>query len=238
MLSAANQRVKDLIGRGAVGRVNFVRARHSHGGPASFPHWTGDPTWFYKPGAGPLLDMGVYAFHTLTGILGPAKRVTAFAGIAMPQRTVRGGPVKGKVIDVEVEDNNLVLLDFGNATFAVVDGTYCVQAAKGPRMEFYGSEGTLNVNDRGAEAPLELYREDEKLGVSGWLPVQAGQGGPGGRGGGGWSLASGVEHLADCIREGKRPVISAEHARHCLEIMLKALDAAHTGAAQELRTSF
>jgi hypothetical protein len=49
--------------------------------PASFLHWTADPTWFYKPGAGPILDLGVYAFHTLTGILSPAKRVTAFHGL-------------------------------------------------------------------------------------------------------------------------------------------------------------
>jgi predicted dehydrogenase len=231
MLSAANQRVKDLIGRGAIGRVNFVRARHSHGGPASFRHWTGDPTWFYKPGAGPILDLGVYAFHTITGILGPAKRVTAFAGIAMPERVVRGGPVKGKTIQVETDDNALILLDFGNATFAVVDGTYCVQAAKGPRMEFYGSSGTLNVNDRGADVPLELYREDEQLEVSGWLPVQLG-------GNTRWSLASGVEHLADCIREGRKPIISAEHARHCLDLMLASMEAARTGVAQEVSTTF
>ncbi|MER3404212.1 MAG: hypothetical protein C4289_02770 [Chloroflexota bacterium] len=70
MLSAANQRGKDLLARRAIGRINFVRARHSRGGPASFRHWTGDPTWFYKPGAGPILDLGVYAFHMLTGILG------------------------------------------------------------------------------------------------------------------------------------------------------------------------
>jgi predicted dehydrogenase len=164
MLSAANQRVKELIGRGAIGRVNFVRARHSHGGPANSRNWTGDPTWFYKPGAGPILDLGVYAFHTLTGILGPARRVTAFAGIAMPERPIRSGPAQGKTIRVEVEDNALVLLDFGDATFAVVDSTYCVQAAKGPRLEFYGSRGTINLNERGAAVPIEMYREDEEPG--------------------------------------------------------------------------
>jgi predicted dehydrogenase len=46
MLSAANQRVKAPIERGAIGRVNFVRASHSHNGPADMRHWAGDPTWF------------------------------------------------------------------------------------------------------------------------------------------------------------------------------------------------
>ncbi|MGH2354604.1 MAG: Gfo/Idh/MocA family protein, partial [Chloroflexota bacterium] len=232
MLSAVNQRVKDLIARGAIGRVNFVRARHSHGGPAASRNWAADPTWFYKPGAGPILDLGVYAFHELTGILGPVKRVTAFGGIAMPERPIRSGPAKGQTIQVEVEDNALTLLDFGNATFAVVDSTYCVQAAKGPRTEFYGSTGTININDRrGDQPPIELYREDEQLDVRGWLPIVI-------EGARGWSLASGVEHLADCLREGRRPVISAEHARHCLEVMLKSMEAARTGVTQELSTTF
>jgi predicted dehydrogenase len=231
MLSATNQRVKALIEKGAIGRVNFVRARHSHGGPASFLHWTADPTWFYKKGAGPILDLGVYAFHTITGILGPVRRVTAMLGIAQPERPIRSGPAKGKMIQVEAEDNGLVLLDFGNATFAVVDGTYAVRAAKGPRMEFYGSEGTINVNDRGVDPPLELWREDEQLGISGWMGVPV-------DGSRGWSLASGVEHLADCIREGKKPLISAEHARHCLEVMLAAMEASKSRQAQEVSSVF
>ncbi|MBI3971969.1 MAG: Gfo/Idh/MocA family oxidoreductase [Chloroflexi bacterium] len=232
MLSAVNQKVKDLIARGAIGHVNFVRARHSHAGPAASRNWAADPTWFYKPGAGPILDLGVYAFHELTGILGPVKRVTSFAGIAMPERPIRSGPAKGMTIAVEVEDNSLTLLDFGNSTFAVVDSTYCVQAAKGPRTEYYGSEGTINVNERrGPQPPIELYRADERLDVRGWLPIEMG-------GAASWSLASGVEHLADCIREGKRPIISAEHARHCLEVMLASMEAARTGATQEMSTSF
>jgi predicted dehydrogenase len=235
MLSAANRRVKELIAEGAIGRVNFVRARHSHAGPANSRNWTADPTWFYKPGAGPILDLGVYAFHTLTGILGPAKRVTAFAGIAMPERPIRSGPAKGRTIQVETDDNALALLDFGNATFAVVDSTYCVMGAKGPRVEFYGSAGTINVNDRGAEVPVELYEEpqsDDPQARGAWRPIEV----DGGRGS--WTLASGVEHLADCVRSGQRPVISAEHARHCLEVMLKAMDSARTGVAQEVASTF
>src|SRR5262245_15825963 len=235
MLNATNLRVKDLIARGAIGRVNFVRARHSHAGPAASRHWTADPTWFYKPGAGPILDLGVYAFHELTGVLGPVRRVTAMAGIAMPRRPIRSGPAAGGTIDVETDDNALTLLDFGESTFAVVDSTYCVQAAKGPRTEYFGSEGTINVNDRrGPEPPIELYREDERLDVRGWLPV----GGEGPRGGAAWSLASGVAHLVDCIRDGKRPVISAEHAAHCLEVMLKSTAAARSGQTQEVNSTF
>jgi predicted dehydrogenase len=47
-----------------------------------------------------------------------------------------------------------------------------------------------------------------------------------------------VAHLADCVRGGGHPTLSAEHARHTLEIMLMALESARSGRAIELRTSF
>jgi predicted dehydrogenase len=47
-----------------------------------------------------------------------------------------------------------------------------------------------------------------------------------------------IEHLADCILNDKKPVASAEHAVHVLEIMLKAQQSAGDGKAIELQTSF
>ena len=40
------------------------------------------------------------------------------------------------------------------------------------------------------------------------------------------------------VAEGKHPVLSAEHARHALEIMLKAIESARTGRALDLETTF
>ena len=50
--------------------------------------------------------------------------------------------------------------------------------------------------------------------------------------------ASLVDHLADCILEDKHPVASAEHARHALEIMIKALESAKSGQVLDLTTTF
>jgi hypothetical protein len=47
-----------------------------------------------------------------------------------------------------------------------------------------------------------------------------------------------IEHLADCLREGRGPELSLTRARHVLEIMIKAMESARTGAAVELETSF
>lgn len=131
----------------------------------------------------------------------------------------------------------------GNATFAFVEATYCVWAARGPRREFYGSEGTLTINRRGAPAPFEIYREDYQLGVGGWMGPSAGGLGPTLslqqqavlRD---WSLAAGVAHLADCILGDRNPLISSELARHGLEIMLGASESSRTGKMVELTKAF
>lgn len=229
---------RDLVSEGVIGKVAFARIQSSHAGPAGLA-WPIDPTSLYQEGAGPLLDMGVYGLHQATGVLGPAKRVMAMSGITTPVRTARGGPFDGLEIPVTVPDNNLLMLDFGESTFAVVDGTFNVVASRSPRMEIYGLGGTLLVNDPDGEAPLlELYRLEADAGTPGWTaPPTDGHADNPGRFA---ELQRGVlvEHLADCLRDGTRPVLSAEHARHVLEIMIAARASAQEAVAVELKTTF
>ena len=241
MLSPVYQEVHRMIGEGTIGRVAFARVRSSHGGPAS-GWWPNDPSWFYQEGSGPLFDMGVYGIHEITGILGPARRVVAFSGITEPTRTVRGGPFKGKEIEVTADDNTLFMLDFGQSTFAVVDGTFNVNAAKSPKIEIFGRAGTINIADyraiRAGADPIEVFRVDAVPGLGGWITPES------------WQLKMAqervdklqrailVDHLVDCVWEQRKPVLSAEHARHALEIMIKAIESARTGRAIDLTTSF
>jgi predicted dehydrogenase len=154
-------------------------------------------------------------------------------------RTVRGGPFKGTEIEVTADDNTLLMLDFGGSTFAVVDGTYNVNAARGPQIEIFGRAGTLNIsNAHDAVNPaLEIFRLDAAPGVDGWITPRRGttHHHPD------WDAlrrAVIVKHLAECVRDGIHPVLSAEHARHALEIMVKAIDSARCGKAIDLATTF
>lgn len=236
MLYEPYEKAAELVRGGAIGKVAFARVRSSHAGPGGGPAgWPSDPSWFYRDGSGPLLDMGVYGIHEITGILGPARRVVAFQGVTEPARTVRGGPFAGLEMAVTAADNALFMLDFGGATFAVVDGTFNVHAAKSPKVELFGRRGVLNIGR--PDAPqIELYATDVAPGVDGWIdPVEP--------------LALNerrehfgrallVGHLAECVRTGARPVLSAEHARHALEIMLGVATSAAEGRVVELTTTF
>lgn len=236
MLSPVNRKIKQLLEAGAIGKVAFVVAHNSHCGAADLPNWTTDPTWFYKPGAGPLLDLGVYGLHTMTGLLGPAKALCSMSGIAIPKRVVRSGPAKGKVIDVEIDDNTLIMLDFGEATFGYIDSTYTVQSGaywtRYPTMQIFGSEGTIVVNPRGAQYPLTVFRYDAEVDLRGWMDVDLIGAQP-------WTLPGGVEHLVNCILDPTLPVIvTGEHARHVLEIMNQTYVAARERRTVPLTTTF
>lgn len=233
--------IRKLLDSGAIGKVAFARVRSSHGGPASWAFPT-DPTWFYQLGAGPLYDMGVYGIHTITGLLGPAKRVMAFSGITEPERTIMAGPYMGKKINVTADDNTLLMLDFGGSTFAFIDGTYNVNAAKSPRLEIFGRAGTISINDypavRAGAPAYEIYRADPATGGSAWSESDTAQLKQAEQHYETYYNACLVEHLVDCLRDGTQPVLSAEHARHALEIMQMALESARTGCAIELNTTF
>jgi predicted dehydrogenase len=241
MLSLEWADARRLIRDGVVGKVAFARLQSSHAGPAAMA-WPADPTWFYQKGAGPLLDMGVYGMDRITGLLGPVRRVAAMSGLIAPVRRARGGPFDGLEIDVTEDDNALLLLDFGNATFATIDATFNVQASRTPALELFGTAGTLIVNRPGGGAdgsgPIELFRIDAAPGLDGWISPRSSDALPREDRAVRYSRAVLVDHLADCLEHGISPVTGVDRGRHVLEIMLAAQTAAREGRTVELTTTF
>lgn len=245
MTHPENQEIKRLIRQGAIGKICYSRARGSHPGPAWLLDYPNDPTWFYQPGAGPMFDMGVYPITYVTGFLGPAKRVVALSGISIPKRDVRAGSAKGKVVDVNVDDNTAILLDFGDANFAHIDASFCVFSSKGPRAEFYGSKGAIVLNSTPEEPPYEIFRDEPEHELRGWLTperVYRGRVNPPRRRNEiseqVWSFANGVANFAAAIEKKEELVLTPEHGRHVLEIMLKSYESARSGRTLDLTTTF
>jgi predicted dehydrogenase len=223
MLRPEIQEARRLIRDGVIGKVSFARCSSSHGGPEYFQYRDVDPTWFYRPG------MGVHGLHQVTGLLGPARSVTCLSGISEKVRTIRSGAFDGSKIESQVDDNMLLLLDFGDATFTFVDCTYCVRASKSPPLEVFGSRGTITLS-RDREHRLQLFMDDMEKGTRGWIePLIR------------WPTFQHthcVTDLFEAIQEDREPVLSAEHARHVVEIMSKCHVAAREGQTVPLETSF
>ncbi len=233
MLDWAHRETKRLIDQGTLGKVCMARGHGPHmGHEVQYLHGI-DPSWYYRPGGGPVMDVGVYPLHSLTGVLGPAQRVTAFSGIAVPERSWEGRP-----IEVQIDDNTVLTLDHGDGVFSLVTATYCARRWNAPQFEFYGTRGTAYVAGwTRATPPLEVYTEVKTTGFPcGWYAPTTAMGTPPAPAT--KPTAADLLHFVDCVASGQEPIPSAEHARHVIEIIEKGYEAARTGQAQTLTTTF
>ncbi len=131
----------------------------------------------------------------------------------------------------------LVTLDFGGATFAMIDATFNVTASRGPKIEIYGRKGTLNVNGAPIGNPgpdLEYFR----AGDDDWtVPDLSARAAESERLFGLYRAVL-VDQLADEVLGGTPSLLNSDHARHILEITLKAQESASTGRPIDLDTTF
>ncbi len=228
MLHPHNQRIRDRIREGAIGQVIWAVT----GAAVSDYHLTEefrtgddiltdvDPTWYFrKPAGGPLWDVTVYCLHTLTGILGSAKRVTALSGLALKQREYRG-----RTIECDMDDSTFMLLDFGESVFATVYGTVSGDVASGSQPSIFGTEGSVV----GTEVNGESMRQegDHMPHVVGEHAKMAEA-----------HVFEDMMQLVDWVRDGTPSIATAEHARHVIEIIESAYRSAETGQTQDLRTA-
>jgi predicted dehydrogenase len=177
--------------------------------------------------------MTVYALHTLTGILGPAQRVTALSGVRIKEREFRGRMVTG-----DADDNTLMALDFGDALFAFVYGTAAGRVTEGFAPSFFGTKGTIvgrNLNGEPFDYPGRAALAAEPKANPSWLlPHVVGEH----RTVGEQHVYEDVMQLVDWINEGTPTIVTAEHARHVVDVIESAYRAAETGQTQTLRTTF
>ena len=100
ILSPTYQAIHEELKKNTIGKVALARARYGWAGP----NWG---EWYYKTGGGPLFDLGVYNITTLTGLLGPVKKIISKSSISKPIRFING-----KKINVKTEDNFQIILEY------------------------------------------------------------------------------------------------------------------------------
>src|SRR5262245_41752270 len=101
------------LAAGKLGRIAAAHADYGHEGPG----WS---AFFYEKLGGSMPDLAVYNLTSLSGLLGPAKRVSAMLSIVTPERSVSD---KGR-IRVTEEDNAMVLMDHGGGVISHVQSSF------------------------------------------------------------------------------------------------------------------
>ena len=208
-----------LIDDGLIGEPVGAAAFMLSGGHES---WHPSPEFYYLKGGGPMFDMGPYYLTALVAMLGPIRRVTGAARATFPERTITSRPRYGKKVRVEVPTHVAGILEFAGGPIGTIVTSFDVMGGSSlPRIEVYGSEGTLIAPDPNAFGGPVLYR---RAGERDWREV------PLVRGLADNARGIGAADMARALLTGGKHRASGELAFHVLEAMIGIHEAAERGA--------
>ncbi|WP_425145073.1 Gfo/Idh/MocA family protein [Deinococcus sp.] len=217
LLGAGFQTARAALDAGLIGRPFAASAFFMGSGPEA---WHPNPQFFFQPGAGPLFDLGPYYLSALINLLGPVARVSGSAVRAFAER-VAGHPSRlGERVAVNTPTHVTAQLSFESGAAATFLATFDVAGSELPRMELYGTQGTLSVpdpNEFGGPVRIRRAGGDDWETLPLTRPYQDNSRGIG---------------LADLLSSAARGVAhraGGELAYHVLEVMTRVLEAAEAG---------
>jgi predicted dehydrogenase len=203
------------LAQGRLGRVAAAHADYGHEGPG----WS---SFFYEKGGGSMPDLMVYNLTSLTGLLGPAKHVTAMLSIVTPERDITD---KGK-IKVTEEDNAMVLLDHGKGVISHVQSGFNYFNPHGHdgrgeqrhTISIVGSGGFMGlVGYDWAPLGVDLATHKQPKLERSVTDAE------------GYVWQQGAALAAECLVTRKELLVTPEQALHVLEIMTSARKSQATG---------
>lgn len=188
--------------------------------------WHPDPDFYYQPGGGPMFDMGPYYLTALINLMGPIRRVAGLTQTTFKKRLITSQPKFGTVINVNTPTHVTGLLDFACGAVGTIITTFDVWSAELPRIEVYGTEGTLSVPDPNTYGgPVRLHRRGE----SREIPLSHGYADN--------SRGVAVADMASAIRSGRDHRANGDLAFHVLDIMQALHESSATGRHVEMKTA-
>lgn len=212
------------LGAGVLGRVAAAHADYGHEGP----NWS---SFFYEKGGGSMPDLMVYNLTTLTGLLGPAKRVSGMLSTVTPERRIEGqGTIK-----VTEEDNAMVLLDHGKGIISHVQSGFNYFNPHGHdgtgeqrhTITIAGSEGFMGlVGYDWSPLGVDLATHDKPKLERHCTDAQ------------GYAWQKGAALAAECLSTGRELLVTPEHALHVLEIITAARQSHAEGKRIAVESSF
>ncbi len=220
-LGGGLQTCRKLIDDGWIGEPVGATAFMMSAGPES---WHPNPGFFYQPGAGPLFDMGPYYLTALIQLLGPVRRLAGVTRISFPERIATSQALYGTRLLVTVPTHSTALLEFANGPIGVLITSFDIKASELPRIEIYGSKGSLSVPDPNIfGGPVRGRQAGEEQ----WVQLPLTHSAAVGRG-------IGVADMAYGLRSGRAHRASGELAYHVLDIMEAIEESSQTGKHIEI----
>ncbi len=220
-LGGGHQTCRKLIDAGAIGEpvgASAFMLCHGH------ETWHPSPEFYYEVGGGPMMDMGPYYLTALVNLLGPVRRLTGATRITFPERTITSEPKRGKVIQVETPTHIAGIMEFRNGPIGTILTTFDVWHSTLPRIEVYGTKGSLLIPDPNGfgGTPMVRGKTDAE-----WRPVELTHGFTEN------ARGIGVTDMVKAALSGRPHRASGDLAFHVLDVMIGFNDSAAAGRHYE-----
>ena len=183
-------KAREIVERGGIGRVLWVRSRESHGGPHSPHFWD-----VARTGGGALNDLACHCVEAARYFFGKQDRVVEV--FAWGARLVHHKKTRG-------EDNALLILKFESGGIGHCELSWTTKGGLDLRNEVHGAEGSL-FTDVTRGTPITSFTSTsagyivEKADIDfGWtrpLPEEAFA----------YGYQAEMRHFVECVRDGKTP---------------------------------
>lgn len=205
-----------------------------------------NPNFYYAKGGGPLLDLGPYYLAAMVFCLGPIARVAGLGRKREASRMIENGPRKGEMMPVEVDTHSLSLIEFESGVTGQMMVSFDVWESETPRLEIYGTEGTLCIPDPdpgdGAnifQGPVWVRTRETARWTMRPRPQAPAD----------WQVAEnthglnfdargvGLADLAAAVREGREPRASGALGLHLCEVMEGMLQSSERGQFIDIKST-
>ena len=224
-MSAPMQTAKKVIEEDWIGKPLGVNALCPMRGNE---FWRPDCDFFYKKGAGPMLDMAPYYLNVFVSLFGAVDSVYSMQKMTFPQRTIKVAPRRGEKIDVEIPTHVCATLRFENGMIGTFTNSFDIWASNTPKIEIYGEKGVMILPDPNLfEGPVYIKRFNDPE----WRAVpQFIEYGKYGRG-------VGVMDMIRSLESGKPHKASAELAYHVTDVILTMDEAAEAKCEKKVAST-
>ena len=209
------ERVRQLVGEGAVGSIYYLRQCEKHSGPHS--------DWFYDlnlSGGGALMDMGCHGFAWFRWMLGAdARPLSVYA-------TMQTGLIHGA--RTRCEEHSLSVVEFHGGAVGIIENSWAKLGGMDDRIEVHGTGGVVYADLFMGNSALTYsgkgygYAMEKAGSTQGWtfttFEEAFNQGYP-----------QELKHFIDCVRHDTAPLTTGEDGRAVLEMLNAAYHSARIG---------
>ncbi|HEY7014419.1 MAG TPA: Gfo/Idh/MocA family oxidoreductase [Streptosporangiaceae bacterium] len=229
-LASAGQTARAAVDAGLIGEPVGVAATVPH---SRAEEWHPDPTFLFRPGGGPLLDMGPYYVASMVNCLGPVASVSGATRIGRNPRPVTAPGRLVQTVEVEIPTHAVAVLTFGSGAVGTLTASFDIWSEHLPHIEIYGTEGILRVPNPDVFAGDVTVKPNGSetwevvppvLSLGDWLPQDQ------------RIRGLGVADLVDSLA-GRPQRASAELGHHVLEVLESVQVSSTSGGAVHLKTA-